>query len=438
MEVLNAEIKTRIEMISRGEVPEGYKKTKVGIIPEDWEVKRMGEIAEIGSSKRIMAHEYVPEGIPFYRSKEIIEKSLGNKIEERLYISHERYQEIASQFPIPQEGEILITAVGTLGIPYLIRRRDLPFYFKDGNLIWFREIQDVNKEYLIYLWLSEAIIRQIENTFSGSSQKALTIEKVNKLKFPNAPLPEQQKIAKILSTWDEAIELKEKLIEQKKQQKKGLMQKLLTGEVRLPGFDGEWEEVRLGDIGQTFNGLTGKISKDFGSGKPFITYKNIFENSKVDIKDVGYVKISEDENQNTTKYGDIFFTTSSETPDEVGMSSVLLDTVEELYLNSFCFGFRLNDFKTLMPNYARYLFRSEVFRRDIFKLAQGSTRFNLSKAEVLKLYIKTPPIEEQKAIAQVLSTADKEIELLEKELELLKLQKKGLMQLLLTGIVRVK
>jgi type I restriction enzyme S subunit len=207
---------------------------------------------------------------------------------------------------------------------------------------------------------------------------------------------------------------------------------------RLPGYNEEWEEVRLGDIGQTFNGLSGKSAKDFGEGKPFITYKNIFDNSRVDIEEVDYVEVSENENQNIAKYGDIFFTTSSETPDEVGMSSVLLDEVEELYLNSFCFGYRLYDFETLIPEYARFLFRGKTFRNKIFKLAQGSTRFNISKNEVMKLNIKLPLLQEQKAIAQVLSTADKEIELLEEELEQLKLQKKGLMQLLLTGIIRVK
>src|SRR5690625_2128186 len=155
---------------------------------------------------------------------------------------------------------------------------------------------------------------------------------------------EQQKIASILSTWDKAIELKEKLIEQKKQQKKGLMQKLLTGEVRLPGFESEWKEVNLGEIGQTFNGLSGKSAKDFGDGKPYIPYKTIFDNSRIDLNKLDYVYINEDERQNKVQYGDVFFTTSSETPDEVAMSSVLLDEVEEVYLNSFCFGFRLNNF----------------------------------------------------------------------------------------------
>ena len=99
------------------------------------------------------------------------------------------------------------------------------------------------------------------------------------------------------------------------------------------------------------------------------------------------------------------------------MSSVLLDTVKELYLNSFCFGFRLNNFRILVPEYARFLFRGKTFRNKIFKLAQGSTRFNLSKNEVMKLKVMLPSVQEQKSIAQILSTADKEINLLTKELD---------------------
>src|SRR5690606_37325482 len=107
-----------------------------------------------------------------------------------------------------------------------------------------------------------------------------------------------------------AIELKEKLIEQKKQQKKGLMQKLLTGEVRLPGFKDKWKKIRLGDIGKTFNGLSGKSSDDFGKGKPYIPYKTIFDDCRIDITKFEYVQIGNDENQNPVNYGDIFFTTS--------------------------------------------------------------------------------------------------------------------------------
>ena len=160
-------------------------------------------------------------------------------------------------------------------------------------------------------------------------------------------------------------------------------------------------------------------------------------NPIIDVNELGYVDVLENEKQSKVCYGDIFFTTSSETPEEVGMSSVLLENVDELYLNSFCFGFRLNNFSVLSPIYASHYFRGDTFRNILNRLAQGATRFNLSKNNLLKSILLLPPLEEQKAIAEILSTQDKEIKLLQKELEEEKQKKKALMQLLLTGIVRV-
>lgn len=258
-------------------------------------------------------------------------------------------------------------------------------------------------------------------------------------------LSEQKKIAKILSTWDKAISTTEKLIATSQQQKKALMQQLLTGKKRLVNpdtgkvFEGGWEEVKLGELGKTFTGLTGKTKDDFGKGKQYVPYINIFKNSAVDMNALELVKINNGENQNTVQYGDIFFTTSSETPEEVGMSSVMLNqTKESIYLNSFCFGFRPHDMQQLLPGFAQYLLRGTQVRRSISILAQGATRYNLSKTQLLKIELKLPSLEEQQKIASVLTAADKEIELLQAKLTHLKDEKKALMQQLLTGKRRVK
>lgn len=192
-----------------------------------------------------------------------------------------------------------------------------------------------------------------------------------------------------------------------------------------------WNVFQLSTLGNTYSGLSGKTKDDFGYGKPFITYMNIFKN--VFIDDIfEYVNINSDENQNKAKYGDIFFTTSSETPDEVGMVSVLLSSFEDLYLNSFCFGFRLHNFETLYPQFAGYFFRGEFFRCILNKLAQGATRYNLSKNSLLKAKIYLPPINEQQKIAEILSTIDEKIENVEKQIEQAERLKKALMQELLT------
>ena len=183
--------------------------------------------------------------------------------------------------------------------------------------------------------------------------------------------------------------------------------------LRFPEFTGEWKNTSLGEIGKTFNGLTGKSSADFGQGFPYITYKSIFDDSKIDISRVEYVEITDVERkkktQNEVQYGDVFFTTSSETPDEVGMSSVLLDKIKDCYLNSFCFGYRLNSLSETIPEYMRFYLRSQTIRKKMFVLAQGSTRFNISKSEVMGMSINIPEIEEQRKIANLLTLLDDRI-----------------------------
>ena len=183
--------------------------------------------------------------------------------------------------------------------------------------------------------------------------------------------------------------------------------------LRFPEFSGEWERTTLGKIGDTFNGLTGKRGSDFGHGSPYITYKSIYDNSKIDLSRVEYVQITDDERrkktQNEVQYGDVFFTTSSETPNEVGMSSVLLDNIKDCYLNSFSFGYRLKSLKITMPEYMRFYLRSQIIRKKMYVLAQGSTRFNISKGEVMGLSIKIPTAEEQNKIAVFLSLIDERI-----------------------------
>ncbi|EHU9083140.1 restriction endonuclease subunit S [Aeromonas dhakensis] len=283
-------------------------------------------------------------------------------------------------------------------------------------------------------------IREMANS---GGQENLSGGIVKSIKVPVPPLPEQKKIAKILSTWDKAISTTEQLLANSQQQKKALMQQLLTGKKRLLDnngvrFSGEWKKSTLGNLGNTFNGLTGKTKDDFGFGKKYIPYINIFKNSRIDLEALDLVDVKEGESQSLTQFGDIFFTTSSETPDEVGMSSVLLDQVDEVYLNSFCFGFRLFDFKSLLPEFARYLLRSENIRSEIAVLGQGATRYNLSKKQLMKLELVLPNINEQKKIATILSTADQEIASLQQKLDTLKQEKKALMQQLLTGKRRVK
>ncbi len=209
-------------------------------------------------------------------------------------------------------------------------------------------------------------------------------------------------------------------------------------EVRFSNFSNEWQEKKLGDLGETYTGLSGKTKNDFGFGDShFITYMNVFKNNIAKFEMTEKVKISNNEKQNKVNYGDIFFTTSSEVPQEVGMTSIWLFKTNNVYLNSFCFGFRITINNVLPIFLARYL-RSENIRKKITILAQGSTRFNLSKKEVMKLSINFPEINEQQKIGDFFSKLDRQIELEEQKLAKLEEQKKGYMQQIFSQQLRFK
>jgi type I restriction enzyme S subunit len=192
----------------------------------------------------------------------------------------------------------------------------------------------------------------------------------------------------------------------------------------------DWKLISFGDLGEYYGGLSGKTKVNFGSGKPYIPFMNIMANDIIDVNYFDLVEIKGDEKQNKAVKGDVFFNTSSETPEEVGMCAVLLDDISDLYLNSFCFGFRLNEEakKRYLPEYISRFMNSGFGRRLMFPLAQGMTRYNLSKKYFVKLEIPFPSLPEQQKIAAILSTVDEQISTTDKIIEKSKELKKGLMQ----------
>ncbi|MDU8886318.1 restriction endonuclease subunit S [Yeosuana sp. MJ-SS3] len=292
-------------------------------------------------------------------------------------------------------------------------------------------VNEDNDNEFLYNW----IIKH-KNLFlkraSGSTFLEISKKEILKLKTLIPSLTEQQKIASFLSAVDEKIQQLTKKKELLEQYKKGVMQQLFSGQLRFKDENGnpypDWEEKRLGEIGKTFNGLTGKTKEDFGEGKPYIQYMQIFRGSKINPDEFGFVKLNENEKQSRAQFGDAFFTTSSETPKEIGTASVLLDKIEELYLNSFCFGYRPNNIELLVPQFLQFLLRSEIFRRKIIPLAQGSTRYNMSKVELMKLKVDIPQKEEQQKIATYLSSIDTKIEAVNNQITQTQTFKKGLLQ----------
>jgi len=176
---------------------------------------------------------------------------------------------------------------------------------------------------------------------------------------------------------------------------------------------------KLGGLGDFYGGLTGKTKSDFQNGNSkFISYMNVYKNPAIDIGSADFVKVSAGERQNSVQYGDILFTGSSETPEECGISSVMVNPTDEMYyLNSFCIGFRLNNPGILNPQFSKHLFRSAELRKQINRTANGVTRFNVSKQKLSKVIIAIPPLPIQEEIVRILDSFTALEAELEKELE---------------------
>ena len=221
-----------------------------------WETIKLVDCCEITSSKRIFYSEYTDHGVPFYRSKEIIECSQGQSISEPLYITKQRYDEIKDKFGVPVSGDMLLTSVGTIGIPYIVKETD-EFYFKDGNLTWFRNFTNKLCARYLYYWVtSKEGTGVLNNTTIGSSQKALTISALKNIEITVPHIETQRRIANILSVYDDLIEINRKQIKLLEEAAQRLYKEWFV-DLRFPGHehtkitDGVpegWEKCSLGDV----------------------------------------------------------------------------------------------------------------------------------------------------------------------------------------------
>ncbi len=199
---------------------------------EDWEEKPLDKLVTITSSKRVFYSEYVTSGVPFYRSKEIIELHNSGSTNSELFITESRFNEINDKFGAPQESDILLTSVGTLGIPYKVKKSDR-FYFKDGNLTWFKDFTGV-PSVIIYCWLKSNIGKeQLDSITIGSTQAALTISGLKQIVFKLPPKDVIKMAEEKLTAVYSKIEGNQKQIFTLEKLRDNLLPKLMSGEIRV-------------------------------------------------------------------------------------------------------------------------------------------------------------------------------------------------------------
>ena len=315
------------------------------------------------------------------------------------------------------KGDVLLSNIR----PYL---KKVWFADKSGgcsaDVFVFKALSACIPDYLHYIIANDRFINFAMSGAKGVKMPRGDKEQMKTYEIGLPSIEEQKKIAKLLSLLDERIATQNKIIEKYESLIKGLNNSLYSqyGDDVLTSFS---------CLGLSYSGLFGKSAQDFGSGKPYITYLNVYSNNIINEKDFQYVAIIEGEKQNVVEYGDVLFTLSSETPEEVGIGSVYLGN-ENVYLNSFCFGVHIINTKIAFPPYLSYYVSSTPFRKFIYPYAQGSTRFNLCKADFEKASIKLPSLENQKRIYSILSHIESKTETEKSLLDLYNTQKQYLLR----------
>lgn len=400
----------------------------------NWSHEKLGNLGTLTSSKRIFKKEYVESGIPFYRSKEI--KELGNNrdVTTELFITDKRYEEIKKQFGIPSKGDILLTAVGTIGEMYIVEG-DHDFYFKDGNIMWLKDFKILNPYFLKYALTS--FVEQIEAMSQGSAYNALTIEKLKKYSIPFPSLPEQKQIVSILDKAFAAIDQAKANIERNIENAKELFQSKLN-EIFSQKGEG-WEEKKLGEITSKIgSGATPKGGQASykESGISLIRSMNVHDDGFRE-KNLAFI----DEEQ-ASKLNNVTIEENDVLLNITGASVARCCIVDNNYLparvNQHVSIIRLKN-GILNPEFLHYALTSKLTKDKLLGIGeQGATRQAITKTQIENFSIKFPTdLKTQTslvcALNEIRSNSEKLVKKYNLKLESLEELKKSILQKAFAG-----
>jgi type I restriction enzyme S subunit len=406
-----------------------YKNSSLGFIPEDWEVKKFKDILKEGKLGGNYENSEANEGVPVMKMGNLGRGVMNlNKIQ--FLPDNEKYNED----DILKEGDLLFNTRNTLDLvgKVSIWRNELPFSLYNSNLMrMIFKVEDVgSNNFMNFAFNSHYLLGQLRGIATGTTSVAAIYGKdLNKIKFLLPPLSEQSAIVNCLSTWDKAIATQTQLIAQKELRKKALMQQLLSGKKKLKGFSGEWKVKKLSDL---------LVYTPREVDKPLIPFlalglrshgKGVFHKIDFDPKAIAMDKLY------VVKENDLVINITFAWEQAVAIAS----EKDEGGLVSHRFPTYTFNKKSAVFLYFKFFILGTKFKSMLDLISPGGAGRNrvMSKKDFLKLEIKIPSIEEQTAIAKILQCADEEIQILKKKLQQLKDQKKGLMQVLLTGKKRL-
>ena len=423
-------------------VKEGYKQTEIGVIPEDWDIAQIDIVFKFlttATHSRAKLNEngdinYIHYGDIHTKFKHILDFSIENLPK----ISIEN----AQGFPLLQNGDVIIADASedNEGVCKTVEIKNINNKKAISGLHTFL-LRDVKNNFVNgfkgYIFASSILRKQFLKLATGMKVFGVSKNNLKIVYILVPPKPEQKAIATALSDIDNLINSLEQLIAKKEAIKKATMQQLLTGKKRLKGFNGEWEEKKLGEIGKFKTSSVDKTVNEDEKIVKLVNYMDVYKNKHLNKKynfSVTSMK-KEDISKVSLNKGDILFTPSSETPDDIGHSSVIIENLPNTVYSYHLI--RLRPKKNLDIKFSGYIFNNYMVLKQFSERATGSTRFTLSIKDFNETVALLPPLEEQKAIAKILSDMDKEIEVLKSKLDKSKAIKTGMMQELLSGRVRL-
>ena len=412
-------------------VKPGYKQTDLGLLPEEWACREIGSFADVCMCKRIFAEQTSEMGeIPFYKIG-----TFGKKAD--AYISRPLFEEYKQKYSYPQKGDVLISAAGTLGRTVVYDGEEA--YFQDSNIVWL----DIDKSQISndYLYHYYKVIKWTPS--EGSTIARLYNGIITSTNVAVPPKPEQEAIAEALTDIDTLIVNLEKLIAKKKAIKQGAMQELLTGRRRLPGFDGEWNTYRFGDIFAILpnNAFTRAEMSDSGVVKN-IHYGDILtkyhEYISAESNEIPYIAPSVD----LSRFSDKCFVKSGDI--------IIADTAEDETVGKaleviMVYGLMLSGQHTMLcrpqipfaERFLGYYLNATCYHEQLIPYITGTKVSSISKTSIAQTFLCVPSLQEQATIADILTDMDNEIAKLEENLAKYRLVKQGMMSELLTGRIRL-
>ena len=370
---------------------------------EGWQIKKLGDLFDITSSKRVFKSEWKNRGVPFYRAREIVRLAKHGVVNNDLFISDEMYNDYAKRYGIPKEGDLMVTGVGTLGVCYLVRRDD-KFYFKDGNIIWLKKKRDIDSRFVQYAFESPSLKEHIGNS-AGATVGTYTITKAKETRIPVPPIPEQKRIVAIL---DEAFAGLETAVANT--EKNLADARALFESYRNSIFSTQhekWIETRLGDVAKTQYGLS-KPMNEIGQGFKIFRMGEVQDGKLVDTGKMKFADIDRDEFEKYRLQGnDVLFnrTNSFELVGKVGIFQLKGEYCFASYLIRV-----LPDKNILLPEFLNHLMCSNIFQSAIKKKASRSiNQANINATILSNEVIRFPQsLKKQTSIVEKLDTLREE------------------------------